>query len=110
MAQSTINFFHKPRPPTSSGFTLCRNIKPLFNYEPRASKDEIKAASLQFVRKITGFTKPSKTNEAPFQTAVEDITLICSSLFNSLESRSPPRSREAEALKARVRAEARFHS
>ncbi|MBO0888784.1 DUF2277 domain-containing protein [Candidatus Bathyarchaeota archaeon] len=89
---------------------MCRNIKPLFNYDPPADMSEIRAASQQFVRKITGFTKPSKPNEAPFQTAVEDITLICSRLLNSLESRSPARNREVEALKARARSEARFRT
>ncbi|HYY90810.1 MAG TPA: DUF2277 domain-containing protein [Candidatus Dormibacteraeota bacterium] len=89
---------------------MCRNIKPLFNYDPPADLSEIRAASQQFVRKIAGFTSPSKANEASFQSAVEDITLVCSRLLNSLESRSPPRNREVQALKARARSEARLSS
>lgn len=87
---------------------MCRNIKTLYNFDPPVTEDEIRAASLQFVRKITGFNKPSKSNEAAFQAAVDAIALISSSLLDSLETNAPPKSREIEAAKARARAVRRF--
>ena len=87
---------------------MCRNIKTLYNFEPPVTDDEIRAAALQFVRKITGFNKPSKSNEAAVQAAVDAIALISSSLLDSLETNAPPKSREIEAAKARARAVRRF--
>ena len=87
---------------------MCRNIKTLYNFEPPVTDDEIRAAALQFVRKITGFNKPSKSNEAAVQAAVDAIALISSSLLDSLETNAPPKSREIEAAKARARAVKRF--
>ena len=86
---------------------MCRNIKPLFNFEPPVNADEIRAASLQFVRKISGFNKPSKTNEASFLAAVDAIAGISASLLRSLETNAPPKNREEEAAKAKARATAR---
>ena len=83
---------------------MCRSIKPLFNFEPHVTEDEIRAASLQFVRKISGFHKPSKANEAPFQAAVEQISGIAAQLLSSLETTATPKNREEEAVKARARA------
>jgi len=82
---------------------MCRNIKTLFNLDPPVTEDEIRAASLQFVRKVCGFTKPSKANEAAFQIAVDEITRISSSLLNSLETTAPPKNRAEETAKARAR-------
>ena len=87
---------------------MCRNIKTLFNFAPPATDDEIKAASLQYVRKITGFNKPSKTNEAAFYSAVEDIARISERLLASLETIAPPKDREEEAAKAKARSALRF--
>ena len=87
---------------------MCRNIKTLYNFEPRATKEEISAASLQYVRKITGFNKPSKTNETAFYSAVEDIARISERLLASLETAAPPKDREQEAAKAKARAALRF--
>jgi hypothetical protein len=87
---------------------MCRNIKTLFNFEPPANDDEIRAASLQFVRKLSGFNKPSKANEAAFDRAVEDVSRAARDLLASLVTKAPPRSREVEAAKARSRAAARF--
>jgi hypothetical protein len=87
---------------------MCRNIKTLFNFEPPVTEEEIKAASLQFVRKITGFNKPSQANEAAFYSAVEDIAGISGRLLASLESSAPAKSREEEAEKAKARAALRF--
>jgi hypothetical protein len=89
---------------------VCRNIKTLFNFDPPVTPEEVRAASLQFVRKITGFHHPSKANEAAFNAAIDDITGASTRLLRSLESSAPPRSREAEAAKARARAAARFGS
>lgn len=89
---------------------MCRNIKTLFNFDPPVTPEEVRAASLQFVRKITGFHHPSKANEAAFNAAIDDITGASTRLLRSLESSAPPRSREAEAAKARARAAARFGS
>ena len=87
---------------------MCRNIKTLFNFDPPVTEDEVRAASLQFVRKITGFNKPSKGNEAAFQGAIEEIAEISNRLLRSLETTAPPKNREEEAAKARARAAERF--
>ncbi len=87
---------------------MCRNIKTLFNFDPPVNAEEIRAASLQFVRKITGFNKPSKANEAAFLAAVEEVSAICARLLQSLETNAPPKNREEEAAKARARAAERF--
>lgn len=87
---------------------MCRNIKTLFNFDPPATEDEIKAAALQFVRKISGFTKPSKVNEAAFEQAVEEITASAKTLLTSLETKAEPRNRETEEERARARAKKRF--
>jgi hypothetical protein len=87
---------------------MCRNIKTLFNFDPPVTDDEVRAASLQFVRKITGFNKPSKANEEAFQSAIDEIAAISSRLLRSLETNAPPKNREEEAAKARARAAERF--
>ena len=87
---------------------MCRNIRTLFNFEPPVTDDEIRAASLQFVRKLSGFTKPSKANEAAFLAAIDEIATVSRSLLESLETNAPPRSREEEAAKARARGAQRF--
>ena len=87
---------------------MCRNIRPLFNFDPPVTDDEVRAASLQFVRKISGFTKPSKANEEAFAAAVEEIAEISAKLLQSLETTAPPKNREEEAAKARARAADRY--
>ena len=87
---------------------MCRNIKTLFNFEPPVTDEEIRAASLQFVRKVSGFNKPSKANEAAFLAAIDEIATVSRSLLHSLETNAPPRSREEEAAKARTRGAQRF--
>jgi hypothetical protein len=87
---------------------MCRNIKPLFNFEPPVTDDEIHNAALQFVRKISGFTKPSKVNETAFLAAVDKVAAVSRKLLNTLETNAPPRNREEEAEKARARAAHRF--
>jgi hypothetical protein len=87
---------------------MCRNIKPLFNFDPPVTAEEIRGASLQFVRKISGFNRPSKANEASFQAAVEEIAIISARLLRSLETNAPPKNREEEAIKAKARAGERF--
>ncbi len=87
---------------------MCRNIKTLFNFDPPVTNEEVRAASLQFVRKITGFNKPSKSNEALFQSAVEEIAAISERLLHSLETTAAPKNREEEAAKAKARAAERF--
>ena len=87
---------------------MCRNIKTLANFEPPATDDEVRASALQFVRKLSGSTKPSKANEAAFNQAVDDVTAIARRLIDSLEIHAAPRNREEEARKARERAERRF--
>jgi hypothetical protein len=87
---------------------MCRNIKTLFNFEPPATESEVRDASIQFVRKLCGFTHPSKANEAAFDLAVERISAAAQELLNSLVTTAPPRDREIEAEKARERAVARF--
>jgi hypothetical protein len=96
----------KQRDPTP----MCRNIRTLYNYEPPATEDEIRAAALQFVKKISGFGKPSRANEAAFYAAVDDIASISRQLLASLESTSAPRNREEEIARAKARAAARFGS
>ena len=86
---------------------MCRNIKTLFNFDPPVTAEEVRAASLQFVRKISGFNKPSKTNEASFLAAVDAIAGISANLLHSLETNAPAKNREEEAAKARARAAAR---
>ena len=87
---------------------MCRNIRTLFNFEPPVTEEEIRAAALQFVRKVSGFNKPSKANEAAFAAAVDKIAAISRGLLDSLETTAPPRNREEEAAKARARAAERF--
>jgi hypothetical protein len=87
---------------------MCRNIKPLFNFDPPVTPEEVRAASLQFVRKISGFTKPSKANEDAFQAAVEEIAGVASRLLQSLATNAPPKNREEEARKAKLRAAERY--
>jgi hypothetical protein len=87
---------------------MCRNIKMLFNFDPPVTDEEARAASLQYVRKISGFNKPSKANEAAFLTAIEEVTSASIRLLRSLETNAPPRNREEEAAKAKARGAARF--
>ena len=87
---------------------MCRNIKPLFNFDPPVTPEEVRAASLQFVRKITGFNKPSKANEASFVAAIDEIARISAQLIHALETPAPPKNREEEAAKAKARAAVRF--
>jgi len=87
---------------------MCRNIKTLFNFDPPVSHEEVRAASLQFVRKITGFNKPSKANESSFQNAVDEVAAVSMRLLRSLETSAPPKNREEEAAKAKGRAQVRF--
>ena len=89
---------------------MCRNIKTLFNFDPPVTPEEVRGASLQFVRKITGFQHPSKANEAAFNSAIDDIAGASTRLLRSLETSAPRRNREAEAAKARARAAVRFGS
>lgn len=87
---------------------MCRNIKPLFNFEPPVTEDEVRAAALQYVRKVSGFTRPSRANEAAFEAAVNEIAAISQRLLGSLETNQPPKDRAEEALKARDRNVRRF--
>jgi hypothetical protein len=87
---------------------VCRNIKTLFNFDPPVTEEEVRAASLQFVRKISGFNKPSKANEDAFQAAIDEIASISTRLLTSLETNAPPKNREEEAQKAKLRAAERF--
>jgi hypothetical protein len=87
---------------------MCRNIKTLFNFDPPVTDEEVRAASLQFVRKISGFNKPSKANELLFQAAVDEIAGVSARLLESLETNAPPKNREEEAAKAKARAAERF--
>jgi len=87
---------------------MCRNIKTLFNFDPPVTDEEVRAASLQFVRKITGFNKPSKVNEAAFMAAVDEVTDISTRLLHSLDTNAPPKNREEEAARAKARAAERF--
>jgi hypothetical protein len=87
---------------------MCRNIKTLFNFDPPVTDEEVRAASLQFVRKITGFNKPSKANEAAFLAAIDEVAAISIRLLHSLDTNAPPKNREEEAAKAKARAAERF--
>jgi hypothetical protein len=87
---------------------MCRNIKTLFNFEPPATDEEVRASAAQFVRKLSGFTHPSRANEAAFQRAVDEVSAVAHRLLESLATHSPPRDREIEAAKARERAKERF--
>lgn len=87
---------------------MCRNIKTLFNFDPPVTDDEVRAASLQFVRKISGFNKPSKSNEAAFQAAIDEVAAISMGLLRSLETTAAPKNREEEAAKAKARAAERY--
>jgi hypothetical protein len=87
---------------------MCRNIRPLFNFDPPVTPEEVRAASLQFVRKITGFNKPSQANEAAFLAAVDEIAGVSEHLIHSLETTAPPKNREEVAAKAKARAAERF--
>ena len=87
---------------------MCRNIKPLFHFEPAVTEDEIRAAALQFVRKVSGFHTPSKANEAAFLAAVDEITAVSRTLLSALETNAPPKNRAEEAAKARARSARRF--
>jgi hypothetical protein len=87
---------------------MCRNIKMLFNFDPPVTPDEVRAASLQFVRKISGFNKPSKANEAAFQAAIDGVASVSMQLLSSLETNAPPKNREEEAMKAKARGVNRF--
>jgi len=87
---------------------MCRNIRPLYNFEPPATHEEVRAASLQYVRKISGFTKPSQANEAAFQRAVDAVAEVSMTLLGELETAAPPKDREVEAAKARARAAQRY--
>ena len=87
---------------------MCRNIRTLFNFEPPATEDEVRASALQFVRKLSGFTHPSRANETAFNRAVDDVSAAARRLLEALETASPAKNREAEAMKARERARERF--
>ncbi len=87
---------------------MCRNIKILFNFDPPVTDEEIRAAALQFVRKVSGFNKPSRINEAAFLAAVDDVAMVSKNLLNSLQTNAPPRSRAEETIKARARAAKRY--
>ena len=87
---------------------MCRSIRPLFNFDPPVSDQELRAASLQFVRKISGFQKPSKANEKAFVAAVDEIAGVCKRLLDSLETSAPPKNREEEAARAKARSAIRF--
>ncbi len=87
---------------------MCRNIRTLFNFDPPASEEEIRASAIQFVRKLSGFAHPSKANEDAFNRAVEEVSEVARRLLSALETASPPRNREVEAAKARERARERF--
>ncbi len=87
---------------------MCRNIRTLFNFEPPATDDEVRAAALQYVRKISGYNKPSQANQEPFERAVDAVTAVSRELLRALTTNAPPKDREAEAAKARARAEKRF--
>lgn len=89
---------------------MCRNIKMLFNFDPPVTPEEVRAASLQYVRKISGFNKPSKANEDAFLAAVDEVAAISSRLLHSLETNAEPRNREEEAAKAKARSAERFHA
>src|SRR5258706_14989182 len=103
-----LKVYHSLTETQSEVKAMCRNIKTLYNFEPPVTDDEIHAAALQFVRKVSGFNKPSKANEAAFLTAVDEIAAVASKLLNSLETNAPPRNRIKESAKAQARAAQRF--
>jgi hypothetical protein len=94
--------------PERTGGPMCRNIRPLFNFEPEASDAEIRASALQYVRKVSGYTKPSRANEEAFDRAVEEVSAVTRRLLEALVTDAPPKDREVEAARARVRAERRY--
>ena len=96
------------RAPAAYPQGMCRNIRTLYNFEPAASEEEIHAAALQYVRKVSGFTKPSQANSEAFDRAVDEVTAVTQRLFGSLVTTSPPKDREVEAAKAKARSAARF--
>jgi hypothetical protein len=98
----------RPRQATGTEHQMCRNIRTLFNFEPPATDDEIRASAIQFVRKLSGFTRPSRANQAAFDRAVDEVNAAARRLIDSLETTSPPRDREVEAAKARARAAERY--
>jgi hypothetical protein len=87
---------------------MCRNIRPLFNFDPPATEDEIRAAAIQFTRKISGFSKPSQANQEAFDRAIDEFAAAATKLIGALETKAPPRNREVEAMKARGRAQLRY--
>ena len=87
---------------------MCRNIKTLFNFDPPVTDEEVRAAALQFVRKISGFSKPSKANEAAFESAIDEVAAVSMRLLRSLDTNAPPKNRDEEAAKAKARAAVRF--
>ena len=87
---------------------MCRNIRPLYNFEPEATPEEVRAAALQYVRKISGFTKPSQVNQEAFDRAVDEVAHVSMHLLQALETNAPPKDREVEAAKAKARAAARY--
>lgn len=89
---------------------MCRNIRPLYHFEPPVTDEEIQAASLQFVRKVSGFTRPSSANQAPFDQAVSEVSVVVQRLLESLVTNAPPKNREVEAAKARAKASKRYGS
>ncbi|HWI22890.1 MAG TPA: DUF2277 domain-containing protein [Baekduia sp.] len=89
---------------------MCRNIRPLYNFEPRATEEEVRASALQFVRKVSGFTKPSQANEQAFERAIDDITAVTQRLIDELVTKAPPKNREEEAIKAQRRAAPRYEA
>lgn len=97
-----------PATDTWQSWSMCRNIRPLFNFEPPATADEVRAAALQYVRKVGGATKPSRANEVAYQVAVDAVTKATQELLDALVTSAPPKDREIEAAKARARAEARY--
>ena len=97
-------------PTAVEGNAMCRNIRPLFNFEPSASEEEIRASALQYVRKVSGYTKPSQVNEPAFDRAVDEVSEVTARLLGSLVTTATPRDREVEATKARERARVRFGS
>src|ERR1700732_384911 len=104
-----LRFFDQyPTANCTGDLAMCRNIKTLFNFDPPVTEEEVRAASLQFVRKISGFTKPSKANEEPFLAAVEEVAGVSMRLLRSRETTAPPKNREEEAAKAKARAAERF--
>lgn len=106
--KGTVNM--KPAIMSQQESNMCRNIRTLFNFDPPVTEEEVRAASLQFVRKISGFTKPSKANEPAFNEAVEAIARVSASFLSQLETSAPPKNREEEAAKAKERAAERFGS